>query len=112
MRTLDKKPQKGVRRLAVNGQVWWWCYGGGNAALWPPGGARKAIVSAMALTGRWPDTFERGQWKRTTDGMITPGMVRAYVDRILAGTLSLCYTSGEAREQGVRYMEDLYPRTA
>lgn len=110
------KPQRGCRKMVVEGQTWWWLFKGRNCVLWPPSPGldpgkhgRKAFVDTMALTGRWPEAFDRGQWKRTTDGMITPGMVRDYILAVQAGDLSLCYTPIEANGQGLVLLNQKYP---
>lgn len=42
-------------------------------------GAVKFRVDNHVLVGVTPDVFDRGQWKRTSDGMITPSMVAAEI---------------------------------
>lgn len=38
------------------------------------------VVANWELAGKSsPDIFERGQWKRTSDGMITPRMIREFL---------------------------------
>lgn len=78
-------PRKGVRQITVGGQVWRWRTGGrGSTVVWSPDG-KSSVVSVTALTGRHPDTFDDGQRDGSSDGMIMPCHVRAYIERVEAG---------------------------
>ena len=67
-----------LRKINVDGAVWEYRIGKGAAVLVAPDG-KKAVVGLDKLTGRSWDTLERGQWKRTSDGMVTPKDVAAYI---------------------------------
>ena len=56
-----------------------WMYHGGPVTIWGPDGF-KAKPLCRAVTGRTQHTHERGQWKKTSDGYVTPGMVRKWLD--------------------------------
>ncbi len=43
----------------------------------------KRVLAVPSVDPVSPDNFERGQWKGTSAGMITPGKVRAWIDRNL-----------------------------
>jgi hypothetical protein len=44
-------------------------------------GDKKRVIDYSTLTGRSWDTLERGQHKRTSDGMVTPDDVREYIEQ-------------------------------
>jgi hypothetical protein len=67
------------RKMDVQGEQWEFKIGRDNAHIRAPNGRGKT-VSFYELTGRTPDLIERGQWKGTTDGMVGPGEVRAWID--------------------------------
>jgi len=54
----------------------------GGAVIYTPNG-KKHVASFFELTGCSPDTYERGVWKRTSDGMVRPRTVRKYIQREL-----------------------------
>ena len=56
-----------------------WSYRGGGVKVWGPNGF-KAHPDCEAVTGRTNAVLERGQWKKTSDGYVTPGMVRRWLD--------------------------------
>ncbi len=64
--------------VEVDGVTWRYQLGRGNAVIVLPDG-KKVIVGYARLTDRSPDTIERGQYKGTSDGMVTPEHVRRYI---------------------------------
>jgi hypothetical protein len=76
------KRMKGERSVEVGGATWSYRLGRGNAVIVLPTG-KKLVVRYADLTGRSPDIIERGQWKGTSDGMVTPEHVRRYIRRHL-----------------------------
>lgn len=68
----------GFRKLIIDGQVWGFRVGSGTAVLAGPDG-KKRPVDLSVLTGRSHAILERGRYKRTSDGAVTPGMVVAYI---------------------------------
>lgn len=81
----------GVRRLVLASGTWHFRVTGQSAILFSPERDRKGdpydkwVVDLSTLTGRDWNTLERGQWKRTSDGMVTPGVVREFIEgQILA----------------------------
>lgn len=58
-----------------------WRYLVGKCQCWfqsPRGEAH--IERTEIVAGVTADVYERGQWKQTVDGMITPSCVRRYID--------------------------------
>lgn len=72
------------RSLDVDGQEWQFKIGQTSANIKDPDG-RGTTVSLSDLTGLTPHLIERGRWKKTQDGMVTPGHVRAYIEAHLRG---------------------------
>jgi hypothetical protein len=63
------------RKITVEGDEFRWRYGRGTVEV----RAGREVVLREAdyiLAGVSPDDFERGQWKRTSAGMVTPSMIR------------------------------------
>jgi hypothetical protein len=73
-----------MRKVIVYGQAWEFSTGRFNAVIKNPHTKKKMIVDFAKLTGRSWDILERGQHKRTIDGMIKPGHVKAYIEKHLA----------------------------
>ena len=72
-------PATGTRRIVVNGATWRWAVGKGNVSLWSPDGVRHN-AHASTIKGITPDVYDRGKWKRTSDGSVCPSHVRAYIE--------------------------------
>lgn len=75
----SRVPTTGTRRIVVNGATWRWAVGKGNVSLWSPDGVRHN-AHASTVKGIRPYDFERGRWKRTSDGSVCPSHVRAYIE--------------------------------
>lgn len=69
-----KKP----RTMQINGKNWKFIIGGCHIAIWSPTGV-KILTNHSEVTGRDWNTLERGQWKKTNDGMVCPGHVRGWI---------------------------------
>jgi hypothetical protein len=69
----------GWRRLMLSSGLWHYKPGVTGARIVAPDG-RSCYVKVPQLLGTSWDTWERGQWKRTSDGMITPSDVRRYIE--------------------------------
>lgn len=67
-----------VRRIHIEGRVWEYSIGRGSAVIKSPDGKRSDVRLA-AIKGGTPNDFERGQWKRTSDGMVTPSEVKVWI---------------------------------
>ena len=72
-------PRTGVRRLVIGTATWRWSMHGGSVSVWSPDGKRRN-VDPHTILGVSPNTWERGQWKRTQDGVVSPRHVRAFIE--------------------------------
>lgn len=78
-----------MRKIVVNGHTYRYRVGKTYTKF-----DNGVVIANWKLASKQsPDIFERGQWKRTSDGMITPKMVADFLVE-LARRFSLC---GEAR---------------
>lgn len=72
--------KKFFRNITVDDVVYWYHIGQGKMKLRHPSGKSTTHclcdVKGMGFT---PDTVDRGRWKKTTDGMITPGEVARFI---------------------------------
>lgn len=69
------------RKIAVDGKTYRWrC--GGSVLVQDENGKRVACVSAAKAKGLTEDAFERGKWKQTKDGMITPHDVARLIENM------------------------------
>jgi hypothetical protein len=84
-----RRKMKGEREARVGDETWGFRMGRQNVVIVTPDG-RKSFVDFVTLTGRSWGTLERGQWKGTSDGMVTPEHVKRYIrkhrDTLLAHT--------------------------
>jgi hypothetical protein len=74
------KRSRSWRTVEVAGVRYRWRYGRGTIEV----RCERQVVLRVAdyvLRGTTPDLFERGQHKRTSDGYVTPAMVRAAIAR-------------------------------
>lgn len=62
-------------KIHVGAETWSYRVGKQYVTILSPGGTRTNVYCGT-LTGR---DFERGQWKRTTDGAVFPSDVRTYI---------------------------------
>jgi len=72
------KPTKKSRVIVIEGETWYYQIGGYSCAFWGPDG-KKHVGKADVVANRSWDVLERGQWKKTSDGMITPKDIRRYI---------------------------------
>lgn len=105
---LRTKPRKGARRLTVDGEQWWFFIGTSHTVLWDPGG-RKHLAHTAEVGGRSQPVLERGQWKHTSDGMITPEHVRRYV-RVLKKRFTPVVDISIQGQIEVRYLKACWAR--
>lgn len=75
-----QKRSRSWRTVEVAGVCYRWRYGRGTIEIRRD---RQVVlrVPAYVLRGTTPDLFERGQHKRTSDGYVTPAMVRAAITK-------------------------------
>lgn len=69
------------RTMQLTEGTWRYRFGEGAAVIRFPNDGKSVVVDYAILTGRTPDTIERGQWKKTSDGMVSPGHVRGWIRR-------------------------------
>ena len=75
-----------MRKLVVDGQEWQVKIGKDDMEAWTPDHLHKLVIPLTVVTGRTPDTIERGRHKKTSDGMVTPKMmVEAIRDTLAHG---------------------------
>ena len=67
-----------MRKLTTDKGVFGWRAGESGVVIQKPNG-KKVFVGLMDL-GINPNDFEKGQYKRTTDGMITPSIVANWIN--------------------------------
>jgi len=71
------------RTIVVGGEAWeWFCGKGGGVVIWSPDGKRRHTTHAAHVKGINPDTFDRGKWKMTSDGMLRPSEVAALIQEL------------------------------
>lgn len=67
------------RKIVVNDIIYEWCYGGQGAVIWDPD-RKQHHATICQLTGfNYLDTFDRGQHKKTVDGMIVPSQIERWI---------------------------------
>lgn len=64
------------RKITVNSVLWKWSVGESGYVLAYSETGKRLLVRANKVTGR---DFERGQWKRTSDGMVTPADIARWI---------------------------------
>jgi hypothetical protein len=74
------RPRRGARRLVMGTSVWWWYSKGKGIEIWSPQGKRQ-VTDASTVTGRTWEAIERGYWKKTSDCSVTPGHIRAFIEK-------------------------------
>jgi hypothetical protein len=70
--------KKAIRLITIDGNKWKYVVGRCFVKIWPPNGKSK-IVWCHTVKGVDPYVYERGQWKQTSDGMITPKDIENYI---------------------------------
>jgi hypothetical protein len=76
------------RKIVVSGVEW--KYHIGKISVVARCGDRKLVGKLPEVTGLDWDTIERGQWKRTTDGMITPKQIATWISMVDDPGLRIC----------------------
>jgi hypothetical protein len=70
------------RKLTFRGETWTYVVGKSVVRFTRPDG-RSFPVDAHLVAGRPPSVLERGRWKQTQDGMITPGDIHRFLDTLI-----------------------------
>lgn len=71
-----------VRKVHIGPEIWEYRIGKGYTSIFSPNG-KKFLAKNWDIVGNTPDIFERGQYKKTDDGMVTPSLVKDYIQRKL-----------------------------
>ena len=77
-----------MRKIVVDGQNWQFMIGRSFVKVVSPSG-QGYVANHSEVTGRSWDTLERGIWKKTSDGMVTPANIEVFIRNLLdfkAGT--------------------------
>lgn len=94
VKVADRPPRDEVKRLAkahkgrqitVYGEQYFYSVGKDYLVLLMPHDGTKRIIGLDEITHRSPDTIERGRWKKTSDGMVTPRDVVNYIKSCITG---------------------------
>ena len=67
-----------MRKLNVGGEVVQFMVGRSFTRVVDARGS--FCIENHLIVGVTPDDFARGQWKKTQDGMVTPGRLRKYLE--------------------------------
>lgn len=73
-----------MRNLHIHGKIFQYKVGKWQTVVKFPTG-EKATFSNTELTGRDSWTFEKGQYKGTSDGMVKPSHIKSFLLRLLEG---------------------------
>jgi hypothetical protein len=71
-----------MRKISVNNKIYHYRIGKGNTLILSFNFPLKIVVSNAKLKGVSEEVWERGQWKKTSDGMITPSDIKRYIKAI------------------------------
>lgn len=69
-----------MRKIVVAGVEYQYKVGSGTVKIVGP--HSSVAVEIPVIKGSTWDIFERGQWKRTSDGMVRPAEIAAYIQRV------------------------------
>lgn len=72
-----------MRKLELDDETWEYMIGRSNVKIKSPRTGKSHIVDFSTITGRPWSTIERGQHKKTSDGMVGPGDVRLYIENTI-----------------------------
>ena len=71
-----------MRHLEAAGRTWGYVVGSWSVRITSPRTGKSVVVDVAAITGRSPSDFERGRYKRTSDGMVKPGHIKGYIEKL------------------------------
>lgn len=77
MKTRSLESRRG-RLINVGGVMWKWFCGRGGVVAFSEKGERK-FEWASTIKGISPDAWDRGHWKKSGDGALTPGDVAKWL---------------------------------
>ncbi len=68
-----------MRKIVVANETWEFMIGKNNVVLKNPRDEKKMILTLARVTGRSQEVLDRGKRKKTTDGMVTPADIKAFI---------------------------------
>lgn len=74
---MKEKIKNRGRAITVDGKLYYYRVGRGRVAIYGEGA--RFIPSCAEVIGVSEATFERGQWKKTSDGQVTPGLLARWI---------------------------------
>ena len=74
-------PKSGVRKLHIDGVEYLYKIKGSTVQFFLDD--RKVVADISTVSGKSWDLIERGQWKKTSDGHITPGHCKEFLGKFL-----------------------------
>ena len=74
-------PRSGVRTLHIDGVEYRYAIKGSQVLFFLPD--RKVVADLSEVSGKRWDLLERGQWKGTSDGHVTPRHCRDFLEQLL-----------------------------
>ncbi len=77
-----------MRLVSYEGKTYKYRVGNGYTDIRCPNG-KKYLVSNPYLRGVSWDTWDRGQWKRSSDWMIKPGHIKRYIRKHILKAVNL-----------------------
>jgi hypothetical protein len=79
-------PKSGVRKLHIDGVEYLYKIKGHTVQFFLED--KKIVADISTVSGKGWDLIERGQYKKTDDGYVTPGHCKAFLTEFLAGNFS------------------------
>lgn len=74
-------PKHGVRRLHIGGREYLYKIFPWRAVFYLE--KMKVVADLPDITGLTTDIIDRGRWKKTSDGFVTPAMCKKFLEKIL-----------------------------
>jgi hypothetical protein len=68
-----------MRKLVVENETWEYMIGKNNVVIKNPRDEKKMVLTLEKVTGRTSDTIRLGRKKGTSDGMVTPADIKAFI---------------------------------
>jgi len=68
-----------MRKIVVGNETWGFMIGKNNVILENPRDEKKMVLTLERVTGRTSDTIKKGRKKGTSDGMVTPADIKAFI---------------------------------
>jgi len=78
-KNIERYPKRRGRKIVVNGVAWKWSYNSFGSVLAYSELGKRLCDSVHIVANTSPDIFARGQWKRTSDGVLSPKDVARWI---------------------------------